>query len=154
MVFAFYASTTFAWADPPPPPPVASPPVTAPAPTGPPTTHVADADTATHAATSARLVGSACSYTTSLMARRVMEQGSEWSAEGALVASPAVHDSLVAAPYTLASDDSVHVLATDFLEALLVSRAAGPTLALTGRQMEVSGVRYVVLLSYREVTPP
>lgn len=108
-----------------------------------------DDATAIRTATSAELVNRGSSYSTGLMARRVMEQGSDWVGNGALTAADLDPEATVAIPFTLVEDNNVHILATELVEALTVSNSVGQPMAMAGRVMEVDGVRYVVLTSYR-----
>lgn len=114
--------------------------------------HVDDA-TAVRTASSARLVNGGSSYSTGLLARRVMEQGTDWASSGSLTNAEIDPDATVAIPYTLADDSNVHILATELVESLTNANDVGQPLAMSGRLMEVDGVRYVVLTSYR-VLPP
>ena len=112
-----------------------------------------DPDAATHCATSSALLGAGSSYSTTLMARRVMEQGNEWSKVAALTAATPDPETMVAAPFTLVEDATVRVLATQLIESLAADKNVGPRLQLAGKQMDVDGTRYVVLTSYRVVNP-
>lgn len=135
-----------------PPPSAESAPATETAPEPAPAV-VAPPETAAHTASSAKLLGAACSYTTGLMARRVLEQGAEWNADSNLLPAASDGDARIAAPYTIAEDASVHLIATELLEALTNDASAGTTVKLGGRMMEVDGVRYVVLTSYQGFVP-
>lgn len=110
-------------------------------------------DDAVHCATSTILLGAGSSYSTTLMARRVMEQGEEWSKVAALIAANPDTDTMVAAPFTLVEDTTVRVLATHLIERIANEKYVGPTLQLAGKQMDVDGTRYVVVTSYRVVHP-
>jgi len=114
--------------------------------------HVDDA-TAVRTASSARLVNGGSSYSTGLLARRVMEQGTDWASSGSLASAELDPDATVAIPYTLADDTNVHILATELVESLSNANDVGQPLAMSGRLMEVDGVRYVVLTSYRVLHP-
>ena len=107
---------------------------------------------ATHAASSAVLVGANCAYSTGLMARRVIAEGRDWTYVGGLRSSANDLPSRVAAPYrTLGGDPAGYVVATEILETLVGSGHAGATLSLSGRSMEVDGTTYVVLTSFRVI---
>lgn len=108
-----------------------------------------DAAAASHCARAAELLGSNCSYTTGMMARRVLEEGQDWGAEGSLTPSPNNLGSMVAAPYTLPG--SIFVIANELIEVLSVEGHTKARLALSGKLLEVDGVRYVVLTSYRVI---
>lgn len=129
-----------------------SAPAPPPAPDPAPTTDL-DPDAATHCATSTALLGAGSSYSTTLMARRVMEQGDEWSEVAALTAASPDPETMVAAPFTLVEDATVRVLATQLIESLANAKNIGPRLQLAGKQMDIDGTRYVVLTSYRVVNP-
>jgi hypothetical protein len=106
-------------------------------------------DTASHCARSGELIGTNCSYTTGMMARRVLEEGQDWSWTGSLVSSPNNLTSQVAAPYQ--AQGTSWVIATELVEALKADEATASRLALVGKLLEVDGVRYVVLTSYKVV---
>ncbi len=90
----------------------------------------------------AALVGSACSYSTGMMASRVLEQGKDFSYTGTLQKADAPLASKVAAPYTI-GPDAIRVIANEVLEgADLDARATW-----TGKTLEVDGVVYFVLTS-------
>lgn len=111
-----------------------------------------DESVATHAARSAGLVGANCSYSTGLMARKVIAEGRDWSFVGGLKASANDLPSRVATPFqTLGGDSAGLVVGTEILETLVGAGHAGATLALSGRSMEVDGVNYVVLTSFRVI---
>lgn len=111
-----------------------------------------DVTAASHAARAGELIGSNCSYTTGMMARRVLEEGQDWSYVGSLNTSRNDLVSMVAVPYT-ASDRSwpaeVNVIANELVEVLRIDGHAGARLSLVGKLLEVDGVRYVVLTSFR-----
>lgn len=111
-----------------------------------------DESAATHAARSAGLVGANCSYSTGLMARKVMAEGRDWSFVGGLKTSTNDLASRVATPFqTIGGDGAGLVVGTELLETLVVAGHAGATLALSGRAMEIDGVNYVVLTSFRVI---
>ena len=86
---------------------------------------------------------------TGMMARRVLEEGQDWSWTGSLVSSPNNLTSQVAAPYQ--AQGTSWVIATELVEALKADEATASRLALVGKLLEVDGVRYVVLTSYKVV---
>lgn len=89
------------------------------------------------------LVGmESCSWTTSMMAHRVLEQGTPWTYVGKLTASIEPLASRVASPFTLGPDQRIHVVANQILEQL--ERQAGARVELTGRVLEVDGITYFV----------
>lgn len=106
-----------------------------------------DASVATHCAKGDKLLGQNCSYTTGLFARRVMEEGEEWSWVGALAET---HDGLasqVAAPFV--AEEGTRVIANELVEMLVNGGHARSRVAVTGKLLDVDGVRYVVLTSFR-----
>lgn len=107
-----------------------------------------DEDVAGHSARPGKLVGTSCLYSTGLMAKKVLDGGTRWTYEGALaeVASPS--DTGVSSPYT-AANGSYNLVATELLELLVSCGYGSGPLALEGRSLEVDGVRYVVLTSFR-----
>lgn len=112
---------------------------------------VVDASAATHCASATLLVGSSCSYSTGVMARRVMEQGAEWKGTEKLLQVTDLLESQVAAPFALASDPTWRVVANELVQLLSEGGHLGDSLELSGRWLEVAGVRYVVLTSYKVV---
>ena len=105
---------------------------------------------AAHCARSSALVGANCSYTTGMVARRVVEEGDDWIYTGLLTVAPNTLSSHVAAPFTAAAGD--YVVANELLEALQARGSAGARLSLGGRVLEVDGVRYVVITSFEVVS--
>jgi hypothetical protein len=95
----------------------------------------------------AELVGGACSYTTGMMAQRVLSEGKPWSFTGTLARTAGDLESHVAAPYTV-GPDKVHVVANEVLEALTAANAHAGRVGLEGKLLDVDGVKYFVLTSY------
>jgi hypothetical protein len=108
-----------------------------------------DATAAAHCARAGELIGSNCSYTTGMMARRVMEDGQDWSYVGGLSSSENNLGSMVAAPYTVAG--GAYVIANELLEMVTTDGDAAARLSLVGKVLEVDGVRYVVLTSFKVI---
>lgn len=113
--------------------------------------HVISEEAAAHTATRASLIGSNCSYSTGSMARRIMDEGTDWSAEDRLARTSNDHQNHVAAPFVLLGDPAVHIVASELLQLVPEPGASPPRLELTGRSLEVDGVRYVVLTAFRVV---
>ncbi len=118
----------------------------------------ADASTpsATHAnpsacARAASLVGSNCSYTTATMARRVLADGSPWAYTGRLKTSDNELSTHVAAPFTV-GPEKVNVVANEVLEQLSTNAAADKRVELEGKMLEVDGVKYFVVTTYRNAS--
>jgi hypothetical protein len=82
-----------------------------------------------------------------MMARRVIEEGQDWAYVGALAASPNNLPTSVAAPFTV--PDGGHVIANELVEVMSQDGHASAHMSLVGKLLEVDGVRYVVLTSYR-----
>jgi hypothetical protein len=101
---------------------------------------------ATACAKKASLVGAACSYSTGMMASRVLDQGEAYTFTGTLVPTDEVLTSQVAAPFT-AGPDRVRVIANEVVES-----ATRPDSRMTwkGKVLEVDGVQYFVVTSYEK----
>lgn len=106
------------------------------------------ADMASMAAPPGKLLGASCLYSTGLMARRVMEEGMVWTWEGQLAPMSGNMDAPVSCPFT-ASDGSFNLIANGLLDAVVSCGYAQQALALEGRSLDLDGVRYVVLTSFR-----
>lgn len=103
-----------------------------------------------HCAKQAELVGGNCSYTTGMMAQRVLDEGSAFSFTGSLVAAANELDSRVAAPYTVGPDGAIHVVANEVIERLVSANAHGKRVALAGKLLDVDGVSYFVATDFSE----
>lgn len=106
-----------------------------------------DAAAASHCAKEASLVGQNCSYTTGMFARRVVEEGQDWTWQGALTDARDELSSQVAAPF--AAEPGTRVIANELVETLKGAGHVHSRLALTGKLLDVDGVRYVVLTSFK-----
>lgn len=95
---------------------------------------------ASSCAKSTALVGNQCSYTTGMMAQRVLAEGADFSFTGSLSQTPNDLASHVAAPFTLANG-AVHVVANEVLDN--VDAQARQT--LEGKRLTVNGVDYFVV---------
>jgi hypothetical protein len=96
----------------------------------------------------AKLVGPVnCTWTTGMMAQRVVVEGEPWTFVGRLTSSRNDLWSRVAAPYTIGPPGAgaIHVLANEVLEALEQRGATTERLELHGHLLEVDGIRYFVI---------
>lgn len=106
-----------------------------------------DAEAAAHCAKEASLVGQNCSYSTGMVARRVVEEGQDWAWQGSLVDARDTLPSQVAAPF--AAEAGTRVIANELVEILKNSGHVHSRLAVTGKLLDIEGVRYVVLTSFK-----
>jgi hypothetical protein len=86
-----------------------------------------------------------CAWTTGMMAQRVLADGVPWTFVGRLVPSDNDLPSKVAAPYTVGPAGTIHVVANEVLEALEQRGATTARLELTGKLLEVEGIKYLVI---------
>lgn len=93
-----------------------------------------------HCAKNAELVGSNCSFSTGMMAQRVLDEGAAYTFAGILSATKNQLASHVAAPWTIGPEGAVHVIANEVVEQL----DGKGRVALEGRILEVDGIRYFV----------
>jgi hypothetical protein len=110
----------------------------------------ADVDAAANPAACAKkaeLVGGACSYTTGMMAQRVLMEGSTWTYSGRLTRFDGTSPANVAAPFTV-GPDSVYVIGNEVVEELVAAGAQGGRVALEGRRLDVDGVKYFVITGF------
>lgn len=105
----------------------------------------------TACAKKAELVGGACSYTTGMMAQRVLNDGTPWSYTGSLAKTTTDLESQVAAPFTV-GPEKVNVVANEVLESLTTAGAHAGRVGLEGKLLEVDGVKYFVLTSFSALT--
>jgi hypothetical protein len=104
---------------------------------------------AEHCAKKADLLGSACSFTTTSMAQRVLAEGKTYTYTGTLVAAENQLSSHVAAPYTVGPKGQIHVVANEVVENLSNAGAQAGRVTLQGRTLEVDGVQYFVMTSFQ-----
>ena len=112
--------------------------------------HAADADASANPAACAKkadLVGGACSYTTGMMAQRVLMEGTTWTYTGHLTKFDGTSPASVAAPFTV-GPDAVYVIGNEVIEELVASGAQSGRVALEGRRLDVDGVGYFVITSF------
>ncbi|MBA2320407.1 MAG: hypothetical protein H0V89_04555 [Deltaproteobacteria bacterium] len=101
-----------------------------------------------HCAKKAQLVGSNCSFSTGMMAQRVLDEGAVYTFAGLLTSSANQLGSHVAAPWTIGPDGAVHVIANEVVEQL----DGKGRVSLEGRILEVDGVRYFVATKAQTLT--
>jgi hypothetical protein len=109
-----------------------------------------EAAAAEHPAHGADLLGANCPFATALMARKVMEEGRDWTWQGQLGISMARSSNRVAAPYE-ARDGRLRawLVATEALETLIAAGHESSTLELQGRLLTTDGVSYAVITSFK-----
>ena len=110
------------------------------------------AEAAVHSAQRQDLISANCSFTTSVMARRIVEEGEPYSFLGTLELSENDLASRVAAPFLLDSEIETFVVANEVVEILVDSGQSEEPILLEGRVLEVDGVRYLVVTSYKVQT--
>ncbi|MFT4621737.1 MAG: hypothetical protein ACI8PZ_000389 [Myxococcota bacterium] len=89
----------------------------------------------------AEFIGGNCSYSTNMMAQKVMEQGTSFTYTGSMDKSENKLESHVAAPFTIKGD--IHVIANGVLDTL---SAVDARLAMDGKLLEVDGTKYFLLV--------
>lgn len=112
--------------------------------------HAAAADASSNPAACAKkaeLVGEACSYTTGMMAQRVLMEGATWTYAGHLTKFDGTSPASVAAPFTV-GPDSVYVIANEVVEELVAAGAQSGRVALEGRRLDVDGVKFFVITGF------
>jgi hypothetical protein len=98
---------------------------------------------ATKCAKKAALVGDNCAYSTGMMAQRVHAEGKDVSLTATLAKQEKMLDSHVAAPFMVGDD--LYVIANEVIDEVDASK----DLALTGKTLEVDGVKYLLVTGYR-----
>jgi hypothetical protein len=102
---------------------------------------------ATRCAKKASLVGENCSYSTGMMAQRVHAEGKDTSlASVQLAKQDKMLESHVAAPYQVAD---MYVIANEVVEQISDPSAS---LALSGKVLEVDGVKYLLVTSFKQAS--
>lgn len=101
----------------------------------------------------AELVGSNCSYSTGMMAQRVLSEGATFTYTGTMAASTNQLSSHVASPYTVGAPEApVHVVANEVVETIAEAGVAAKRVSLEGKVLEVDGVKYLVVTGYQPTT--
>jgi hypothetical protein len=97
----------------------------------------------------ADLVGSNCSYSTGMMAQRVLAEGATYTFAGSLRGSTNQLASHVASPYVVgAADAPIHVIANEVVESLTSDGLDSSRLSIEGKLLEVDGIKYLVVTEY------
>ncbi len=89
-----------------------------------------------------------CSWTTAMMADRVLDEGAPYTYVGRLVESRNKLNSRVAAPYTVGPDAEIHVIANEILDAFDREISMQERLELRGKVLAADGIRYLVVTSF------
>lgn len=100
----------------------------------------------TACAKKASLVGSSCSYTTGMMAQRIVAEGSDETFAGTLNSFTEKLESHVAVPFTMGKD--IHVVANEVIEQLTEQGLTAAKVSLEGKMLEIDGVKYFVAVRY------
>jgi len=104
----------------------------------------------THCAKRVELTGANCSFSTGLMAQRVLDEGKPYTFTGVLSPSRRELPSRVAAPYLVGPSQDVHVVANEVVEALVATVGESGRVTLLGRVLEVDGIRYFVATRFED----
>lgn len=96
-------------------------------------------------ARSPSLLDGACSFTTSVVASRVLDEGESWSYTGTLQRTQTPPGTHVSAPYTVGPSGDVHIVATELLDSLVSDELDTQRLDLQGKRLEVGNIDYFVL---------
>lgn len=97
----------------------------------------------THCAKSAALVGSNCKWSTGAMAQRVQAEGKDTTVTAKLAKQDKSLSSQVAAPFLVGD---MYVIANQIIE----QADASATLAMSGKVLEVDGVKYFLVSSFQK----
>jgi hypothetical protein len=106
----------------------------------------------THCAKRSELIGANCSYTTGMMAQRVLEQGTPWTFTGSLTTSENALESHVAAPFTVGPNQDIYIVANSILEDLTQKEAESKRVTLEGKMLKVEGTSYFVATRFISVS--
>lgn len=87
-----------------------------------------------------------CSYSTGNLARRAVEEGLPWQQTTALEAVSSPPNPMVFTPVLANPQDPSYLIGTAFLERVTAAFPLDNPLLLSGRSLEVDGVRFVVLM--------
>lgn len=100
----------------------------------------------------AKLLGAGnCSWSTSMMAARAVQEGVPYTYVGHLEPSDNALPSRVASPYTVGPGAAIHVVANEVLGLMEREQVVEERLDLRGRMIEVDSVRYLAITGYQVV---
>lgn len=108
---------------------------------------------ATATATSASLMGTACSYTTGIMAERVQAEGESFRYHGSMTRRNDTPQKGVAVPFSIDDPTLTFVIANEFVEQIVVNGHEKEKLELKGKVLEVQGTRFFLLERYGDPSP-
>lgn len=94
------------------------------------------------------LLGDACSFTTGMVARRVLSEGDAWTFTGFLVPAERAPDAHVASPFAVGPDEDVFVVANEVVDTLVGNGLSAARLTLEGRRLELDHTAYFVPTGY------
>jgi len=97
-------------------------------------------------------MGPGCSYTTGMMAQRVLAEGKAYSFTGLLNNQQDTTQAGVAVPYSIGPERNIHVIANEFVEELTVGGSGPNKLELSGKVLDVDGVRFFLLEQYKDLS--
>lgn len=111
--------------------------------------HVAHDPDPAHSARRAALIGPAnCSWTTKMMAARVLKDGEPFSYTGHLHPSDNHLPSKVAAPFTIGAEEDIYVVANELLDVAAQRDVLALPLSIRGKLLEADGFTYFVTTAY------
>lgn len=89
-----------------------------------------------------------CSWTTAMMAERVLDEGAPYTYVGRLVEGHNKLTSRVATPYTVGPNGEIHVVANEVLDLIDRQGSMQARLELRGKVLEVDGIQYLVVTAF------
>jgi len=97
----------------------------------------------------AELVGPGnCSWTTAMLADRVLDEGAPYAFVGRMSASTNKLASRVAAPFTIGPTNEIHVVANEVVDLMHRQGATEGRVELRGSVLEVDGIKYLVVAEF------
>ena len=103
-------------------------------------------------AKSVSLMGAGCSYTTGMMAQRVLAEGKAYSYTGTLTSQKKSTVSGVAVPFSIGDKHDIHVIANEYVEELTTGGSDTNKLELSGKVLDVEGTRFFLLERYKDLS--